>query len=102
MANNDNFKVIYKILSNLEKALDYENYNTNEIFKTLDISKERYNKLLIMLYENEYIKGIYMKSLGDERIIDFEITLKGLEYLKENTLMKKIRNELSGIFEIIK
>ena len=47
---NDNFKCIYKILQTLEKALDYEKFDTNEICsERLGISKSRWLKYMEML-----------------------------------------------------
>lgn len=103
MSTNNDFKIIYKILSKLEKALDYEEFESNMIYETLkeEISKERYNKILLMLYEENYIKGNLITSLDYKDLKDFEITLKGLEYLKENSIMKKIGNTLKGTAEVI-
>ena len=47
---NDNFKCIYKILQTLEKALDYEKFDMNEICsERLGISKSRWLKYMEML-----------------------------------------------------
>lgn len=103
MSTNNDFKIIYKILSKLEKALDYEEFDSSTIYEILkeEISKERYNRILMMLYEEKYIKGNLISSLDYTGIRDFEITLKGLEYLKENSIMKKIGNTLRGTAEVI-
>lgn len=89
---DDNFKCIYKILRTLEKALDYENIDLEEIgHERLEISKERWMKYLEMMTDEGLITGlIFIKSYIDGRtdIInnDVRITLKGLEYLSENTV----------------
>jgi len=103
MSTNNDFKIIYKILSMLEKAMDYEEFDSGNIYKTMqdEISKERYNKILLMLYEEGYIKGKLIQTLDYTGLINFEITLKGLEYLKENSIMKKVANMLKGTTEII-
>lgn len=85
---NNDFKVIYKILSSLKKGLDYEEFNSEYIYKIVeqDVSRQKYDKLLLMLYDKGYIKG--WKTLGSREINNPEITLEGLEYL-EKELTKK-------------
>ena len=89
---NDNFKCIYKILRTLERALDYENIDLEEIgYERLEISKERWKNYLEMMTDEGLITGlIFIKSYIDGRtdIInnDVRITLKGLEYLSENKI----------------
>lgn len=50
--------------------------------------------LLVMLVENGYIKGITIErtldgTLSYIEVENIEITLKGLDYLAENPMMKK-------------
>ena len=46
----DNFKIIYKILSALEKSMDLEECNLDSISsEALKISNERWNKYIEML-----------------------------------------------------
>lgn len=101
---NNDFKIIYKILSSLEKGLDYEEFNSNCIYEIVqdEISIEKYNKLLMMLYDKGLIKGRVWKALDSRGIRNIEITFEGLEYLKENSIMKKIKNELQGWIGIVK
>ena len=91
---NDNFKCIYKILRTLEKALDYENIDLEEIgHERLEISKERWMKYLEMMLDMGLIKGIEFKTYvdGGTGVVNdgIRITLKGLEYLSENTIMQR-------------
>ena len=89
---DDNFKCIYKILRTLERALDYENIDLEEIgYERLEISKERRKNYLEMMTDEGLITGlIFIKSYIDGRtdIINngIRITLKGLEYLSENKI----------------
>lgn len=99
----DNFKIIYKILKFLEMSLDYEMTDVDAIsYQRLGITKERWEQLLIMLQDSEYITGIAVtQSLGDNKRHIAEpitpvITLKGLEYLTENTLLKRAAALLKG------
>lgn len=102
----DNFKIIYKILSILEKSMDLENFNIELLdYERLKISKERFDKILIMLFEAGYIKGVNVHQwLGGQTEVEFSqiaITLEGLAYLAENSLMKKAYNIAKGISDIV-
>jgi len=104
----DNFKIIYKILKFLEMSLDYEMTDVDAIsYQRLGITKERWEQLLIMLQDSGYITGIAVtQSLGDNKRHIAEpitpvITLKGLEYLTENTLLKRAAALLKGAKDMI-
>lgn len=56
---DDNFKVIYKILTAFEKSLDVEDFDINTISaKALGISEIRLVKYLEMLIDADYITGL--------------------------------------------
>ena len=79
----DNFKIIYKILSTLEKSMDLEQCNNDSIsHERLNISEERWSKYIEMLYDAGYIKGIEIKRYVDGGVMididNIRITLKGL------------------------
>lgn len=104
----DNFLVIYRILKALEKAMDYDEFDVNAIsHMRLNISYRRWEKLLIMLAKDGYIEGVvFDQCLSDysPRVIQPIrpiITLKGLEYLSENSFMKKAAEIIKGAAEII-
>lgn len=104
----NNFKIIYKILKHLEASLDYEEADFTQITaEQLGISEVRWEQLLIMLYEEGYISGIAVsKNLSTDRKqicrpIRPNITLKGLEYLEENSIMKKAEKIIRGVSEIL-
>lgn len=63
----DNFTVIYKILKTLEQAMDYDEFDVKQISHTrLNISYQRWEKILIMLAKSGYIEGIlYDQCSGD-------------------------------------
>ncbi len=105
----DNFKIIYRILRYLEQALDCEELDPAPISHTaLGITRERWEQLLIMLQESGYIDGIVcVRTMSSDRAhitepIHPRITLKGLEYLAENSLMKKAGDLLRGVIDVIK
>lgn len=105
----DNFRVIYKILKYLEAALDCGEADP-EAFSSarLKVSDERIEQLLIMMQDEGYICGlVVVKTLGDNRRHIAEpicpsITIRGLEYLEENSLMKKAANAAKGIKDFIR
>ena len=104
----DNFKVIYRILKHLEASIDNVYTDIKAISNVaLNISYERWEYLMIELQISGYIRGlVFEQSMGDNRAhlvepINPIITLKGLEYLSENTTMKKVGNTLRGLKEII-
>lgn len=101
----DNFKAVYKILSTLEKAMDLPEFDISAInYKTLGVSKERCSRYIEMMVDVGYIKGVRVgTNITGETIVECDnirITLKGLEYLQENSIMKKIYNAAKGIKEI--
>ncbi len=95
----DKFKIIYHILKTLEKALDYSEFDYSVLSaESLGISEERFESLLIMLQKEGYIENLniysFMADKGRANIkkpVEPKITLLGLEYLQENSLMKKLR-----------
>lgn len=102
----DNFKIIYKILSTLEKSMDLECIDTERISSgNLSISQQRWDKYMEMLLDAGYIKGVTIqKYVTGETNVDAEdirITLKGLEYLSENSIMQKMYKTAKGTTDLI-
>ena len=102
----DNFSVIYKILSTLEKSMDLEEFDSERISaETLGVSVCRWEKYMEMLVDAGYIKGVSIKVYSDgQRIVtvtDARITLKGLEYLNENSIMQRMYKAAKGITDLI-
>ena len=90
-----NIRAIYKILTFLQTAMDYDSPDFECIsYKNLGISKQAWSTCIEMLTESGYVKGASVKTYftGEKtaEISQMQITLKGLEYLYENTLMKKV------------
>lgn len=103
----DNFKIIYKILKTLDK------YKGNEDFDVYLISAEKlkveysaWEQLLIELKNNGYIDGIVITQEITDKFphiaepIQPRITLKGMEYLANNTFMKKAADALRLVGDI--
>lgn len=102
----DNFKAVYKILSTLERAMDLPEFDVSLIgADKLGVSKERYARYIEMMLDVGYIKGArVIKDFTGETYVeadDMRITLKGLEYLQENSIMQKIYKTAKGTKEII-
>lgn len=105
----DNFKTIYKILKHLESMMDCEYTDVSAIsHERLGITRERWEQILILLQKEGYIDGIVStQTFADDKPhivepINPSITLRGLEYLAENSLLKKAGNMLKGIVETVK
>lgn len=100
----DNFKEIYKILLALEKAMDMPAFDINSL--ALEVSTERFNRYLEMLQDAGLIKGaeLFTSVTGEQHLKNprkIKITLKGLEYLQENSIMKKMYQAAKGIVDLI-
>lgn len=55
----DNFKMIYKILRTLERAMDLEDFDKNSISKErLELTEARWNRIIAMLVAEGYVTGI--------------------------------------------
>jgi len=111
MAKNDYFVLAYRVLSYLYACLkegepadwEYLNYNT----KDFPIGEEYFRYLLEHLLLDEYIEGIVLisrvgtKAKGIKETDGISITPKGIEYLQENSTMKKAAEFLKSVKEII-
>lgn len=102
-----NFEVIYKILRHLDRFNGDDEISMEAISaKTLGIAEAKWEQILIELQINGYIRGlVYTQTMGDvfPHIVEPirpRITLKGMEYLEENSFMKKAAGFLKGIKDI--
>ncbi|MDY5795465.1 MAG: YjcQ family protein [Fusobacterium gastrosuis] len=105
----DNFKIIYKILKTIEKSMDFEEFDKECIsYERLGISYERWEVIMHQLVVNDYIAGVHLLNnfagslTPDIKIIKPYLTIKGMEYLEENSMMKKVANMAKGVIDIIK
>ena len=101
----DNLKIIYRILRILEKSMELEEFDKESISaESLNIPVPLWNRIMKMMVDNGYVTGVDIRSTYDcnypkATLIRPEITLKGLEYLNDNTFMKKVANIGKGIKE---
>lgn len=109
MAKDDFHIVVYKLLLYLygcfKRKICFDTNVFNNIFK--DINKDYLTNILITLKQEGYITALeFIKVWGNEYIIvsdlnEITITIKGIEYLKENSIMSKIKNILFNQNDII-
>ena len=104
----EQFKQIYRILSILHKAMDLEEWDSKLLSpESLGISLPMWSRLMAMLLKEGYITGgeawgSFDVSYPKVKLSRPEITLKGLEYLEENSLMKKAGEMLKEVIHIVK
>ena len=101
----DNFKAVYRILSALEKAMDLTEFDISQIdAKTIGVSEQRWARYIEMMADVGYIKGVDVdESITGNLIVnadDIRITLKGLEFLQENSIMQRLYKAAKGIKDI--
>lgn len=95
MASNY-MKTVYRILKIIDLSRDKEDFNFDKEFdlEKLEIDEKRLEDILETLNENGYIKGIkILRSVNGPSTISISsprLTLAGMEYLEENTIMKKV------------
>lgn len=103
----DDFRLIYKILRILQKSMDCEEFDANVLSaEALKLSVPKWSRIMAMLLKEGYIEGGQTWNAMDcgyprVALTRPEITLKGLEYLEENALMKKAAALAKGIKDTI-
>lgn len=106
MAKDDIFRLIYTILKEL-----YEHKKDGTKTPKEDISPERLQintgywvSIICDLIDSGYISGVNYRETKTGKALsgidDIDITLKGVEYLEENSMMKKVYNFLKGVKDI--
>lgn len=102
----NNFNMIYRILKYLEKAMDYDEADLDFISaEKFGVTQQRWVAIMEMLEAEGYITGLSIKRSIDGEVCYSvshpRITLKGLEYLQENSIMQKAANIAKGVADII-
>lgn len=99
----EDFRIIYKILRILQKAMDLEEFDSEELStEALGLTVPKWSRLMAMLLKEGYISGGQTWNTMDcgypkVALTRPELTMKGLEYLEENGLMKKAAGLAKGI-----
>ena len=99
----DDFRIIYKILRILQRSMDLEEFDKSNISaEALDLSVPKWSRIMAMLLNEGYISGGETWNAVDcgyprVALTRPELTLKGLEYLEENSLMRKAADLAKGI-----
>ena len=100
------FKTIYTLLNRLEKGLDYGDFDAEKEIspKALKITENRWNTYIKMLNDAGYITGVriddYINGEIDIDISEISLTLQGLQYLAENTMMVRMWNAFKTVKEV--
>ena len=94
MGSNAFFTVAYKILSSLKYCYEHGEQPDPGVIneRTLLISKAQYVEILRMLSDHNYIEGVTFTHTKEGVLYSFQdarITIEGLEYLAENSMMQK-------------
>jgi hypothetical protein len=101
-------RTMYRILKTLLRYAGRQDF-TNELIsaKKLGVSYEEWSYIMILLQKSGYIEGVvYTQTLSQRfpEIVDIErvgITISGIEYVEENSTMKKVGEMLKEVGEIL-
>jgi hypothetical protein len=98
----DNLKIVYKILVGIEASMDSSRFD-GTFLEALKISEERRNRILQSMIDEGLIDGFtrvnYVGGYGF-KAIEPRLTIKGMEFLQENSTMQKIKNGLKDVKDI--
>ena len=108
MSNNDMHVLIYKILKYLYECLKKGiHVDLAEFIRDCNlenVSEQYWQSVIEELDQHGYIKGVIIKSTKTQKIVllkdNFGITLEGVEYLQENSMMSKVKDFLGSSYEI--
>lgn len=101
------FGDLLKILRRFEKCLDKEGFD-EALLKDLKLSPVRLKNYLEMLDEAGYISGIVINEYIEEEnpySIDYDdarITIDGLKFLAENTMLSKSYRVIKDVADLVK
>ena len=102
----EEFTQIYRILQILKKAMDVEEFEKELISsEAIKVNYTKWCRLMAMLANNGYVSGVSVWNSLDCQypkieLVRPEITLKGLEYLEENSMMKKVSKVAKGVIDV--
>lgn len=100
------FRTIYEILKILQRSMDLEEFDKDSLSpERLGLTEPKWCRIMAMLINEGFISGAQTWNSMDQSyprvaLTRPEITLKGLEYLENNSIMKKLANAAKGIIDI--
>lgn len=108
MSNNDMHVLIYKILNYLYECLKNGiRVDLAEFIRDCNlenVSKQYWQSVIEELDQHGYIKGVIIRGTKTQKVVSFKdnfgITLEGVEYLQENSMMSKVKDFLGNSYEI--
>lgn len=100
--------LIYKILNYLYECLKKGiHVDLAEFIRDCNLEnvyEQYWQSVIEELDQHGYIKGVIIKSTKTQKIVllkdNFGITLEGVEYLQENSMMSKVKDFLGNSYEI--
>ena len=98
----DNLKVVYKVLVGIEVSMDSNRFD-GTFLEALKISEERRNRILQSMIGEGLIDGFERVNYADGygfKAIEPRLTIKGMEFLQENSAIQKIKNGLKDIKDV--
>lgn len=101
------FSIVYRILKTVYDSMDYQDFDERSIAPdVLHVSVPKWEAIMVELVRNGYLTGIEIVpimglKIPGVKIIRPVLTLKGAEYLEDNTMMKKVQRTMKGIKDAI-
>ena len=102
----DSFKTVYRVLSFLKKSEQFDEFD-DESFDAgyFGLTDRQWASALERMADDGHIKGVSVRHGADGYAVislhNPRITTKGLEYLEENSLMRKAAILAKGIREVL-
>lgn len=110
MSKDDYHVLAYKILAYLYECLKQGEHPSVEYLscdtKAFPVGESYWNYVLVHLLDEGYVEGIFTVPIfrserGVKGMEKIQITPKGIEYLQDNSKMKRVREFLKGLKETI-
>ena len=103
---DEHLKDIYRLLTAAKRGIGVSDFSLSVMgADALEITRERWAAYIRMLAEDGYLGGVrvYRNILGETKVEDkgVHITLKGLQYLQENSVMQQLYKAAKGITDLI-
>ena len=109
MAKDDMEVIIYKILEYLYTCMKFDRKPELSEYgwcpKLMDIPKGYWCRIIELLATEKYVDGFIVLHTKDGIHIETDppigITLKGRDYLRDNSTMQKVRDMCGKAFEVV-